>query len=130
MFKSCSVCGGIHLFSKNKCQKNRYKFKSRQENELDKLRQKNKYRKTANYVKENYYNLCAVCLSEGVLNSEKLEVHHIEKIRERPDLAYEKSNLICLCSQHHRLAEKGELSKEYLHSLSPPGQNFCSFSKK
>lgn len=64
------------------------------------------------------------------MTHEGLETHHIIKLVERPDLLLEDSNLICLCSRHHREAEKGEIDAGRLHRLAemrdagtPPGHN-------
>ena len=47
-----------------------------------------------------------------------IEVHHITKITEDESLLLENKNLICLCQYHHKLADKGEISKEYLQGLA------------
>jgi 5-methylcytosine-specific restriction endonuclease McrA len=37
--------------------------------------------------------------------SDRLDVHHIEPADERPDLAFSLSNLITVCSSHHKRLE-------------------------
>lgn len=120
MFKSCSRCGKIHEFN-TKCKVGR---ESTTDNSQEaKIRHKRSYVKASKYVKENSNYLCAVCLKNGVLNADNIETHHIEKIKERPDLAYDIDNLICLCKMHHQMAEIGMISKEVLHYIKkhPPG---------
>lgn len=120
MFKSCSKCGKIHSFNA-KC---KVGCESTRDNSQEaKIRNKRSYTKASKYVKENSNYLCAVCLKNGVLNSDNIETHHIEKIKEKPELAYDIDNLICLCKMHHQMAEIGMISKEVLHYIKkhPPG---------
>ncbi len=52
--------------------------------------------------------LCIDCEAEGQVRP-ATEVHHIQKLRDRPDLKYELSNLAGLCSDHHKArTRKGE----------------------
>jgi len=123
MYKTCTVCGSIHLFNSNRCQKNKYKtgFDGNPRKDLGhKLRQNFRLVKLVKLFKEDNKNLCALCLLDGVVRSKQIEVHHIEPLKNRPDLAYDYDNLICLCSLHHKLAEKGVYSKDYLRKIKPP----------
>lgn len=48
------------------------------------------------------------CVAAWLLGGEcngRLEVHHIEPVKERPDLAYKLSNLVTVCAKHHRQLE-------------------------
>ena len=108
MFKSCSKCGKIHSFNA-KC---KVGCESTRDNSQEaKIRNKRSYTKASKYVKENSNYLCAVCLKNGVLNSDNIET------------AYDIDNLICLCKMHHQMAEIGMISKEVLHYIKkhPPG---------
>jgi 5-methylcytosine-specific restriction protein A len=52
--------------------------------------------------------LCVDCQTEGRVGAAS-EVHHLEKLSERPDLKYEPSNLAGLCKQHHsKRTSRGE----------------------
>ena len=54
---------------------------------------------------------------------QELQVHHIEPLEERFDLRLDDGNLVTLCSMHHRMAEDGDIPRDYLHDLavtSPP----------
>lgn len=55
-----------------------------------------------------------------------LEVHHIEKVRDRKDLLLDDDNLICLCVEHHKQADKGILSKEFLKKSVGRGRGQCA----
>ena len=120
MWKACPKCGKIHPFD-YKCtvgrEWNQYKT------DEDKLHNTYQWKKKAKEIKERSMYLCAVCAEEFKkdnsvnLNADELEVHHIEKVREHPELLLDDSNLICLCPEHHREAEKGNIKKEYLKKL-------------
>ncbi len=52
--------------------------------------------------------LCVDCDAEGIVGA-ATEVHHVRKLRDYPDGKYEQSNLMPLCSDHHRKrTAKGE----------------------
>lgn len=53
---------------------------------------------------------------------DRLSVHHIEPLEQRPDLRDEDRNLITLCAACHESAEAGAIDRVVLHSLaiSPP----------
>lgn len=123
MYKTCTVCGGIHLFESNRCRKNTDKlgFGSNPRTDVGhRLRHNFKMTKLAELFREDSKNLCALCLLDGVVSNSRVEMHHIEPIKERPDLAYDCDNLICLCTWHHVLAEKGIYSRDYLREIKPP----------
>ncbi len=112
MLKACSRCGKIHEYN-YKCNKGKvYK-----QNDIDKLRSTTRWTDKSKEVREASNYLCAVCLDEGIYNYKDVEVHHIEKLQQRPDLLLENDNLIALCRFHHKKADNGEISVEYLQEL-------------
>ena len=62
--------------------------------------------------------MCEVCRDKGAYTYTSLEVHHIYKVRENKDKLLDNYNLICLCVEHHKQAEKGKIDKEYLRKLA------------
>lgn len=68
--------------------------------------------------------MCRVCNdgSYGVLGipglNAKLQVHHIEPLEERFDLRLDDDNLVTCCDRHHKMAEVGDIPREYLHELA------------
>lgn len=44
--------------------------------------------------------LCVDCDSEGRVGA-ATDVHHIQKLRDKPELKYEEGNLMPLCKMHH-----------------------------
>lgn len=82
------------------------------------LRNKQAWAVKSRQIRTDAHYLCEVCKDKGAYNYKDLSVHHIEKLKDRPDLWLDDDNLICLCKDHHRLAEAGLIDKEYLHKLA------------
>ncbi len=117
MYKACSRCGKIHDI-KFRCNAGRRYSNNNNRSEAEKLRYTTEWSKKSHQIKEDSNYLCAVCLSQGIFNYNELEVHHIEKLRDAPDKAFEDSNLICLCRTHHRAAESGIINACFLQELA------------
>ena len=112
MYKSCSRCGKIHD-ANYKCNVGRV-YNGGNERAL---RNKYAWHKKADDIKEKANHLCEVCRDNGIYTYNKLEVHHIDKVKDAPDKLLDDSNLICLCVLHHKEADNGKLNKDYLHKL-------------
>ena len=50
-------------------------------------------------------NRCTVARLIGGDCSTRLDVHHLQPVSERPDLAYDLDNLVTACSSHHPTLE-------------------------
>lgn len=54
------------------------------------------------------YPLCEDCSSEGRVGA-ATDIHHKQKLRDRPEMKYEEGNLMPLCKMHHdRRTARGE----------------------
>lgn len=114
MLKACSRCGRIHSYTYD-CRANQSrKFTTTDES---KLRSKNSWKKKRETIREKAFNLCEVCKDQGVYNYNSLEIHHVIKLKEDPNKLLDDNNLICLCTYHHKQADRGELTKDYLLGL-------------
>ena len=113
MLKACSRCGKIHPQG-YRCQAG--KLPQIKTNE-QKLRSKSAWTKKSRQIRDDALNLCEVCLAQGIYNYKGLEVHHITKLSKDADGLLEDDNLICLCVEHHKAADAGELSADYLKEL-------------
>jgi 5-methylcytosine-specific restriction endonuclease McrA len=83
------------------------------------LRNLNKWHLKSREIRERSLYLCSVCQDKGEARADDdLEVHHIVKLRDDPSGLLEDSNLICLCVYHHKQADRGELSADYLRELA------------
>ena len=81
------------------------------------LRSTYKWTKKSEDIRERANWLCEVCRDQGVYTYEDLSVHHIDKVREDSSKLLDDENLICLCDLHHKQADSGEISKDYLREL-------------
>lgn len=84
----------------------------------DRLRFTARWKRKSLQVRSDAHWLCEVCRDQGKVTTDRLEVHHIDKLREDPDGLLEDDNLVCLCRAHHRMADDGELTKGYLRGLA------------
>ena len=113
MLKSCSRCGKMHDVNYRCTAGVVY-----QTGEERALRKRNAWRLKSEEIRERANYLCEVCRDQGIYTYDGLEVHHITKIRDNKDLLLDNHNLICLCQKHHKLADSGAISKEYLEKLA------------
>ena len=82
------------------------------------MRSKSAWTEKSKQIREDANYLCEVCKDKGIYNYRNVEVHHILKLRDRPDLLLDNYNLICLCKDCHRLADAGMISVDYLQELA------------
>ena len=82
------------------------------------LRSKFAWTKKSQEIREKANNLCEVCRDKGIYIYDNLEVHHITKVKDDESLLLDNWNLICLCQECHKQADKGEINKEYLLELA------------
>ena len=114
-YYACSRCGKIHPKG-YVCQveKKRYKYSYKE----SRLRSKSAWTEKSKQIREDANYLCEVCKDKGIYNYRNVEVHHILKLRDRPDLLLDNYNLVCLCKDCHRLADAGIISVDYLQELA------------
>ena len=55
---------------------------------------------------------CRMCLINGYSEMRNLQVHHLHKRNDRPDLRYDMDNLITLCEAHHKKLENLPYEKQ------------------
>lgn len=114
MLKTCSVCGTIHDFNKT-CRRSGKKKNTK----ANAFRKTNKWAEKSKSIRERDKHLCQICLTGKYDTNyrytyEQLEVHHIVSIEEDYTKRLDSMNLITLCKYHHKMAEKGQISKEEL----------------
>ena len=122
MKKTCSYCGKIHPRG-YACPHKPKRFRNK--NTKDEFRSTIVWQKKRKAIVERDMWLCRICLDEGTLTSDKLQVHHITPLEADYSLRLEDTNLITLCPYHHELAECGQISADRLRKLAtiPPGSN-------
>ena len=114
-YYACSRCGKIHPkgYVCN-VEKKHYKYSYKE----SRMRSKSAWTDKSKQIREDANYLCEACKDKGIYNYRNVEVHHILKLRDRPDLLLDNYNLICLCKDCHRLADGGIISVDYLQELA------------
>ena len=120
MNKTCKYCGIVP--EDHVCPQRQKHFKKyRKDKPQDKFRNTAAWQKKREYIKRRDRYLCQVCITGlydtlNQLTYQDLEVHHIVPIEEGYSKRLDEDNLITLCSYHHKMAENGEISREFLQS--------------
>ena len=114
-YKSCPFCGRIHPVDYNCPAKPKRVYKGTEER---KLRNTNDWKKKSEEIREKAQGLCEVCRDKGIYTYKGIEVHHITKIRDDKEGLLDNYNLVALCQEHHKLADKGKIDKDYLRRLA------------
>ena len=123
MWKSCARCGKIHD-SKYPCKNPRRYYPHTKEKEL---RSRYAWTEKSLEIREKAMFLCEVCRDQdNRFTYNDLEVHHINSIKAAPEQLLDNFNLVCLCVPHHKEADAGKISKEYLRSLAYKRENKLS----
>ena len=117
--KTCQYCGVVSENHICPFRKSRQKSGDRQS---DRFRNTKAWQNKREEIKQRDRHLCAVCLANlyntiNWLNYKGVEVHHIEKLEENYNRRLDNSNLVSLCSYHHKMADKGEIPREVLYDL-------------
>lgn len=136
LLKSCQYCGKIHD-SKILCKQKEIAIKmrqgSRKNKEVYSFHKSRKWTKKSLDIRKRDNWCCQVCI-RGLYNparkfeTENISVHHIESVEKDWDRRFDDYNLITLCSKHHEMAEKNEISKKELKKIveeqeeGPPGK--------
>ena len=127
---SCSRCGKVHPYG----QCSRPPIPRRHYTRTD---QAGKFRYTAAWqrkreeIKDRDLHLCKLCLANGKITNNTLEVHHIIPVAADDTLKLEDDNLITLCSSCHALVEGNKEMVPRLQGLAvkSPRQILAEFGK-
>ena len=101
----------------------RPKEKPKESTEQRRFRNSQAWIKKSAEIKTKSRYLCEVCMEDkyntiNQFNFDKLETHHIEPIGENYGRRLDNYNLVVLCQQHHKMAEKGDIPRDYLFKLA------------
>lgn len=121
MMRSCTYCGRMHEQRQGCPRKPKRVF--HKDSRAAKFRSSSAWKKKSQEIRTRDMGLCRVCLSQGVIETHGIEVHHIVPLEENFQKRLEDGELISLCTAHHKEAETGKISREWLRELagSPPG---------
>lgn len=119
-YVTCKYCGIVQRG--HRCPY-KPKPKPKESTELIRFRNSQAWVKKSTEIKEKAKFLCEVCMDDkyytvNQFNFKNLETHHIEALSENFNRRLDNKNLVVLCQQHHKMAEKGEIPKEYLFELT------------
>lgn len=123
MLVSCSKCGRVH--ERGQCTIN-YKrvYKNKGVSRADKYRSTSDWQRVRGSVVVRDKYLCQLCIrglhtvnTSRLYNNITIEVHHINPINEDWESRNDESNLISLCVHHHKMADRGEISREELKQI-------------
>lgn len=124
MKQSCKYCGRIHKVGYVCPLKPKPKHGEHHDEEIRSFRASGTWaRVRAEAIERDGYR-CVVCDARKEprrYNPRRLSVHHIVPLAEDLNRAEDLNNLITVCDKHHNEAERGQISKDYLRSLIPPG---------
>ena len=119
MLISCQYCGKIHD-RKYICDKRPKRKK--EISEADRFRRTNRWQKKREEIKQRDLNLCQICIRElyntkNKYNTKDLSVHHNIPINENYDKRLDNDNLLTVCGYHHKMCEKGEISRKIVQKI-------------
>lgn len=115
--RSCQYCGRVHPVG-YACLMKPPKKQSRAKKVANDIRGGWRWQRKREQIQRRDQYLCRMCLEEGQLTYEGLEVHHIVPLEKQPELAYVDENLITLCRHHHEQAERGDIQDKKLSILA------------
>ena len=130
MLKLCSQCGKLHDFNAGPCQVGRYKKNTK----AVQFRNTSRWQRKRKQIRERDRYLCQVCLldeydTHRTYTFDNIEVNHIVPINEDHNKALDDSNLISLCSHHHKMADKGLIPRSVLTSLTSPDRSLDAIKR-
>jgi 5-methylcytosine-specific restriction protein A len=121
MLVSCKFCGLMHRRG-HTCPKRINTIRTKENNYITRFRSNSTWQRKREEIKKRDQFLCQVCLldkyfTERIYNTKNLEVHHIDSISKKWEKRLQNDNLVTLCSFHHRMADMGEIPKDFLISI-------------
>jgi 5-methylcytosine-specific restriction endonuclease McrA len=77
-----------------------------------------KWTEKSKEIREKANHLCEICRDRGAYIYEGLEVHHIIKVRDDGQGLLDDTNLLCVCTTHHKQCDRGEIDIDYQKMLA------------
>ena len=119
MFSSCVYCGRIHgegYICKRK------PIKKKKIDDAVRFRNSSAWNKKRQQIKKRDNYLCQICIREMYntrrkYNCNDLQVHHAVPVNANEELRLDDNNLITLCSMHHAMCDRGEISSDEVKKI-------------
>lgn len=128
MLKSCRYCGRVHDSRVICSEKQKAMRKYPKETQAAHIRSLSRWQKIREYVKRRDNGVCQLCLRNYTADNtgsgrrpyedKDLSVHHIIKLEDDIDKAFDEDNLITLCRTHHEMADAGQISQSILQRIA------------
>lgn len=124
MLKACSKCGKVHNYGECMYTAKLKRKDKKRLTEADFFRRSQAWKKKRLEILERDKHMCKVCIAgthpigERAINTNEIQIHHIEPIVKAWKKRLDNNNLICLCPYHHYLAEHGDITAEELCILA------------
>ena len=125
MLKSCKYCGRIHesSFICSKKKEAIAKRQKKQDSKINKFRWSKAWQRKRAEIRERDNQVCQVCVRKlhGYIRqfeTDNLSVHHIVPLEVDFNKRMDNENLITLCSMHHEMAEKGDITASELLDIA------------
>ena len=107
MCRSCAYCGRLHEQGKE-CPKRSPRRLFSKNSRGSKIRSSSIWKNKSQEIRRRDMGLCRVCLSQGLIETHGIEVHHITPLERRYGLWFGGWGAVSLCASHHKEAERGD----------------------
>lgn len=108
---SCKYCNSIHTRG-TQCSK-KPKSKVKRDKDYDKIYNSYRWKKLRSGVLKDSIYMCSVCARQkGVIPRQATEVHHITYMTDDIEGAYDRANLLAICSLHHKEIHSNNLNSK------------------
>ena len=124
-FSSCVYCGRIHGEG---CICKRKPIKKKKIDDAVRFRNSSVWNKKRQQIKKRDSYLCQICIREMYdtnrkYNCNDLQVHHAVPINASKELRLDDNHLITLCSMHHAMCDRGEISSDEVMKVISEQEN-------
>lgn len=116
MNKSCRYCGRIHGINDECARKPKREYNIRADKAAV-FRRTNRWKCKSIEIMQRDLYLCRHCLACGKITTSPLSVHHIVPLSEDFGGRLDDTNLITLCDDCHKRAERGEIERAFLAEI-------------
>lgn len=121
MFASCPRCGKIHAHGKRCYSNGRNYYQA--DPKIRAFRNSAEWHAKTDEIRDRDKQLCAVCLANNRFIYKDLSVHHITPLSEDWGRRLDNDNLILVCDDCHKKAERGEIPRAELYKIIGAKEN-------
>lgn len=131
MLTVCSNCGLLHPLDDGSCRQRR----AASNTDADRFRRTRRWSNMSKQIRERDRYLCQVCIIEAYdtydqFNYTSLEVNHIYPAENYEALRLEPTNLLTMCTTHHKLADRGGIPTQLMLDLAAYDRDYEIIKKR